>query len=398
MSMDCDILVAGGGISGLVTAAAFGQAGYTVICVDTNPPMNTLNANQIDLRTTAILQPAQEFLARIGIWDYLLPHATPLQSLRIIDVDQGETSPRVIRKFDATEISEKPFGWNIQNSRIIDTLALFLKKLNHVECWYGKAAVSLFTRQAEARIGLDDGTCIRTRLLLACDGRSSRMRQAAGINVRTRHYGQKALAFVVSHLIPHHHTSTEIYQSGGPFTLVPMTDIDHTPTSAVVWMETGSKAHDLLSLPEPQFEEAITHRSAHQFGHLKLISCRSAWPVISQFATQLSSERVALLAESAHVVPPIGAQGLNMSLADISTLLDLVQKNPTDVGDRSVLDAYQKNRTRAIRLRVGGIDVLNRFSMSIAQPLRDLRATGLSFVHDIKPMRQAVMRVMLGTK
>ncbi|MCY4303375.1 MAG: FAD-dependent monooxygenase [Aestuariivita sp.] len=398
MRIDCDILIAGGGISGLLSAVAFGQAGYNVICIDPNPPINNLDSNHVDLRTTAILQPAQKFLARIGIWDYLSPHATPLQSLRIMDVDHGETSPRLVREFDSTEISEEPFGWNLQNSKIIQTLSLFLEKLNHVECWYGKAAVSLLTRQAEAHVGLDDGTFIRTRLLLACDGRSSRMRQAAGISVRTRHYGQKALAFVVSHPIPHNYTSTEIYQSGGPFTLVPMADIDNAPTSAVVWMETGRKANDLLSLPETEFDEAITLRSCHQFGPLKLISRRSVWPIISQFATRLSGERIALLAEAAHVVPPIGAQGLNMSLADIFTLLDLVKKNPMDVGDRSILDAYQNKRTKDIRLRVGGIDLLNRFSMSIAQPLRDVRAAGLSFIHNIRPVRQAVMRAMLGAK
>ena len=36
---DCEIFVSGGGIAGLITAAAFGSAGYSVICVDPAPPV-----------------------------------------------------------------------------------------------------------------------------------------------------------------------------------------------------------------------------------------------------------------------------------------------------------------------------------------------------------------------
>jgi 2-octaprenyl-6-methoxyphenol hydroxylase len=67
------------------------------------------------------------------------------------------------------------------------------------------------------------------------------MRRALGIGVRTTRYGQKALAFAVTHPEPHRNVSTEIHRSGGPFTLVPLPDREGKPASAVVWMERGGR-------------------------------------------------------------------------------------------------------------------------------------------------------------
>jgi 2-octaprenyl-6-methoxyphenol hydroxylase len=192
----------------------------------------------------------------------------------------------------------------------------------------GIGTAQLLTRETEARVTLSDGARLRARLVIAADGRNSAVREAAGIDVRTTRYGQKALAFAVTHPIPHENVSTEIHRSGGPFTLVPLPDYTGEdgiarPSSAIVWMERGPEVRRLMALDTPEFEAEMTERSAHLFGPLTLVSRRTVWPIISQTAEALSAERVALVAEAAHVVPPIGAQGLNMSLADIRTLLDL---------------------------------------------------------------------------
>ena len=122
------------------------------------------------------------------------------------------------------------------------------------------------------------------------------------------------------------------------------------------------------------------------------------WPIISQMAERLSATRTALMAEAAHVMPPIGAQGLNMSLADISTLLDLAKATPGSLGDNAMLDAYQHARHRDIQTRVMGIDALNRASMLAAPALRDLRGAALNALYAVKPLRKTLMRVGLGVR
>jgi 2-octaprenyl-6-methoxyphenol hydroxylase len=234
--------------------------------------------------------------------------------------------------------------------------------------------------------------------VIAADGRQSPVREAVGIKVSTTRYGQKALAFAVTHPIPHENVSTEIHRSGGPFTLVPLPDHEGRPSSAVVWMEEGAEAQRLFGLPQDAFEEEMNLRSCLLFGPLELASNRTIWPIISQLADEMAAERVALVAEAAHVVPPIGAQGLNMSLADMRVLLDLAQEDPARLGEWPMLERYAKKRHLEVMARVAGIDLLNRASMLRAQPLRDARAMGLNAIYSLPPVRKTLMQLGLGAR
>ncbi len=398
MTDSCDILISGGGIAGLTAAAAFGTAGFDVVCVDPAPPITERDVDGSDMRTTAFLQPARGLLDQCGLWEKLAPHAAPLQIMRIVDAGGDVPEPRVVRDFDAADISDQPFGWNLPNWLLRREMVNRLAELPNVDFRPGTGTVSLFTRTAHARVGLSDDSRVSCKLVVAADGRGSPMREAAGISVQTTRYGQKALAFAVTHPIPHDNVSTEIHRSGGPFTLVPLPDWQGQPSSAVVWMERGPRAVELLNTEPQAFEAAMTERSCGLFGPLKLASRRTIWPIISQSAERLSGERIALMAEAAHVVPPIGAQGLNMSLGDLRSLLDLAQARPDGLGDTQMLDAYHKDRHTEIAMRVKGIDLLNRASMIETRPLRDARAMGLNALYSLPPVRKTLMQMGLGVR
>jgi len=396
--MDHDILVSGGGIAGLTATAAFAQAGFNVICVDPAKPVTVRDAQGADLRSTAFLQPAHALLEEVGLWTRLAPHAQPLQIMRIIDAGGPEPEARMSKEFDAADISDHPFGWNLPNWLLRREMAAHLETLPNVTYKTGVGARTLFTRTAEARVGLSDSTRVSARLVIAADGRGSPMREAAGINVSTTRFGQKALAFAVTHETPHENVSTEIHRTGGPFTLVPLPDHEGRPSSAIVWMEEGPKAKALYEMSEDSFEVAMNTRSCGVLGLLKLASQRTIWPIISQHADRLSSERLALIAEAAHVLPPIGAQGLNMSLSDIRALRDLAIARPEGLGDAAMLDAFHKARFNDIRLREAGITLLNQTSMLSAAPLRDARAAGLNALYSFAPLRKSIMQMGLGAK
>ncbi|SEG06813.1 2-octaprenyl-6-methoxyphenol hydroxylase [Thalassococcus halodurans] len=397
-ALSFDIVISGGGIAGLTAAAAFGKAGFSVLCVDPAPPITTRDADGADLRSTAFLQPARDFLNDIGLWQVLAPFATPLQTMRIVDAGGEVAEPRVTKDFDAADISEEPFGWNLPNWLLRREISAILNDLPNVEFRPGVKAETLFTRTAQARVGLSDGTKVFAKLVIAADGRNSPMRDAAGIGVQTTRFGQKALAFAVTHSLPHRFVSTEIHRTGGPFTLVPLPDFDGKPSSAIVWMEESAKADALMALDETDFEAAMNERSCELYGPLKLASKRTIWPIIAQKADSLIAERLAVVAEAAHVVPPIGAQGLNMSLKDIATLLDLATKHPEQLGDQLMLDAYERARYGDVKLRVAGITALNRTSMASDQTLRDLRAKGIDLLHGVGPVRHGLMKLGLGAK
>lgn len=393
-----DVLISGGGVAGLTAAAAFGTRGFSVIVVDPSPPVTSEADPAADLRTTAFLQPSIPVLEAAGLWSRLEPHAAPLWTMRIVDAGGATPEPRLVKDFRAEEISTQPFGWNLPNWLLRREMVARLADLPNVRFRPGLATTGLLTREAEALVTLSDGTRVQARLAIAADGRSSTLREAAGIAVRTMRYGQKALAFAVTHPLPHQNVSTEIHRSGGPFTLVPLPDREGLPASAVVWMERGAEIARLAALPVEAFEAEMTARSGSVLGPLKRVSRLTIWPIISQIAARMSAQRLALMAEAAHVVPPIGAQGLNMSLADLRVLLDLIGANPGDPGTAAILSSYHSRRHWEVEARVAGIDMLNRASMMGEPFLRDTRAAALNALYSLSPVRKTLMKAGLGVR
>lgn len=396
MPTQTDILISGGGVAGLTAAAAFASAGFTVTCVEPTAPVTEATAPGADLRTTALLMPSIAVLQAAGLWSRLQPHAAALQIMRIIDAGGSRQEPRQIKDFNAEEVSDQPFGYNLPNWLLRREMLARMAELPNVTFLPGLATATLLTRQDSALVALSDGRQVEAKLVIAADGRNSTMRTAAGIGVKTFRYGQKALTFAVTHQVPHQNVSTEIHRTGGPFTLVPLPDLNGQPASSVVWMDRGAEVQRLAALSDADFEVEINARSCLTLGPLTLASKRLTWPIISQLADRMAGQRIALMAEAAHVLPPIGAQGLNMSLADLACLLDLAQTLP--LGSAEMLQTYHTRRHAEVTARVLGIDALNRASMVSAPLLRNLRAAGLNALHGIAPLRRTLMRAGLGLR
>jgi 2-octaprenyl-6-methoxyphenol hydroxylase len=393
-----DILIVGGGIAGMIAAAAFGASGFKTLMVDPYTPVIEGDQLGADLRSTAFLRPARDLFQKIGIWDALAPHATPLDGLRIVDTVASDDAPtvRTERQFEGRETADEPFGWNFLNWHMRRELMRILPNVSQTETHYGVGFKSMLTRTNSAIVTLTDGTQVEAKLVIGADGRASAVRDAAGIGTSITRYGQKSLAFTAKHSLPHANISTEVYREGGPFTMVPLADIDGQPASAIVWMNKGPKALDLLHMNTNAFNAEMTKRSAGLLGNMQLASQRGIFPIITQVADRLSAQRVALIAEAAHVLPPIGAQGLNTSLNDLAALLDLCAANPDDLGNTQMLDAYSRARHRDITARAKVVDLFNRVVRSDDHILQSVRLLGLKAVHDIKPVRMGVMRAGLG--
>ncbi len=388
-----DIVISGAGPAGLIAAAAFGAAGFTVLCLDPAAPVTDGAAPDADLRTTAFLGPAQALMARLGLWNDLAAEAMPLRVMRIVD---AAASAPVVRDFVAADIDRGAFGWNVRNWALRAALLSRLSETPGITMRLGTGYAHHVARTGTALVALSDANVVQTRLLIGADGRSSAVRKAAGIGVDVRRYGQKALSFSVTHDAAHDSISTEVHRAGGPFTLVPLPDLEGRPCSAVVWMAPGPEVVRLAALPPAAFSAAATERSAGVLGDLTLATRRQVWPITMQRARALTAERVALVAEAAHAVPPIGAQGLNMSLGDIAALAALAEADPAGLGGPRMLDTYARTRGPELTLRLAGIDALNRASRAGSAPVQALRALGLRALHDVPNVRRAVMRLGLG--
>jgi 2-octaprenyl-6-methoxyphenol hydroxylase len=172
-------------------------------------------------------------------------------------------------------------------------------------------------------------------------------------------------------------------------------DPDGRPCSSVVWMVPGPRAAALAAMDDVGLGAEITAETMGLFGPLRVAGPRAAWPIVAQLATRLTASRLALVAEAAHVVPPIGAQGLNMSLADIEALAQATE-GTADPGAPDLLARYARRQMPRILARVAGVDVLNRAARAEAQPLRDLRGLGLAAIDRLGPLRRLAIRAGMG--
>ena len=388
-----EVLISGGGIAGLTSACAFAKAGFDVVCVDPLPPITDPISTNSDLRSTAFLQPARNTLENAGLWKCFEKYATPLEIMRLADAGGINNEIRMVADFNALEISDAPFAWNLPNWLLRRELVKHIQSLSNVTLLFGQKTGRITTRIAEnlVMVGNEQYSC---QLLIGADGRNSSTRQEMKIPVKTWRYGQKAIAMAVCHSFPHENISTEIHRSGGPFTTVPLPDNNGKHMSSIIWMEKSDRANMLYKMDEEQFNQELNKRSCNILGEIKLASQRNLWPIISQKSREIYGQRFALIAEAAHVIPPIGAQGLNMSLRDLEALLELT--NSHEIGSTSHLEAYHAERKSDIDLRIRGVDALNRAAMAENQNLRTLRLKALQTLHGLAPIRKTLMKKGLG--
>lgn len=391
-----DVLVSGGGPAGLAVALGLAAEGLETVCVDAKP----LDASADGPRTTALLTPSIAYLDRIGVWPGLSPKTTPLRVMRLLDVAADGEVIRKSAPFRAEDLDKDAFGSNVANSDLRAALLAAASAQPRIDVRAPARTAHLTRRDDAAFATLDDGVRLRADLVVAADGRESAVRAGAGLRVRRWRYRQSALVCLVSHPKPHDGVSTEIHRVGGPFTLVPHTDgPDGRPRSGIVWMMDHDEAARRSTLTVDAFAEEATAWSMGALGPLTLASERSRWPIQSMLADRFAARRLALAGEAAHVVPPIGAQGLNMSLADAAALVDMARDaraRGRDIADERALNRYARARRADAAARVLGTAALNVAAIGAIRPIRDARRLGLSALFDAPPARRFAMRIGLG--
>jgi 2-octaprenyl-6-methoxyphenol hydroxylase len=240
-------------------------------------------------------------------------------------------------------------------------------------------------------ISLAEGGKARGKLAIAADGRNSAIRAAAGIDTRTWSYGQVAIAADFRHSRPHANITTEFHRRAGPLTVVPLPG----DVSSLVWVETPIEAKRLVALEEKAFLGELSARLQGLLGQLCDLGPRAVFPLMGLQAEHMGRKRTALVGEAAHVIPPIGAQGLNLGLRDAACLADCASAahaEGADVGADAVLGAYQASRAPDVLSRTVFVDLLNRSLLLDFLPAQALRGLGLHLLANAGGLRRLLMR------
>lgn len=375
-------IVVGSGPAGLTTALALAEGGIKTVLVGKRPA-------KPDNRTTALLAGSVTALRTLGVWDHCAAYAAPLRTIRIVD-DTGRLwrAPEV--KFDADEIALEAFGYNIENRHLVEALERRARSLSTLQVIEGEVSAVL-PKTDDITVKLKDGVALHASLVVGADGRRSVCRDAAGIDVDDRRYPQVALTVCARHSRPHHDASTEFHTPTGPFTLVPLPGL----RSSLVWVLDPTQAEELATLDDDDLSGEIERASHSILGKMIVEPGRGMFPLHISTARRFADKRIALVGEAAHVVPPIGAQGLNMGLRDAAAIGELAvgaYRRRHDIGGADVMAGYDRMRRSDIGTRTFAVDLLNRTLLSDFLPMQSARGLGLYMIDRIGPLRRAVMR------
>jgi 2-octaprenyl-6-methoxyphenol hydroxylase len=205
---------------------------------------------------------------------------------------------------------------------------------------------------------------------------------------------QAALVLNFQHRAPHNDTSTEFHTESGPFTFAPLTG----NRSSMVCVVTPDEAEALRAMSDEELEREIERRAHSILGKMKADSPRGIFPLRTEIAERFGAKRIALIGEAGHVLPPIGAQGLNLGIRDAATIAELVADADNDPGSDEVLAEYDRRRASDVRGRTRFVDFANRSLMSEFLPLHAARGLWLYLANQSGMVRRALMRQGLGPR
>jgi 2-octaprenyl-6-methoxyphenol hydroxylase len=388
--MSCDVAVVGAGPAGIAAALALAQVGTDVVLIGPAPPM--ASAAGPETRTAALLASSVDFLKRLQVWDALVPYAAPLKVIRIVDASRSLfRSPDIA--FEARELGLEAFGYNVANTAL--NAALYERAEAALTKVIPASVEGISLGERAAQLTLDGGRTVTARLVAGADGRRSICRDAAGIETSEWRYDQGAIATSFRHIHPHDGVSTELHKELGSVTTVPMPD---PLLSSLIWVGATAEINALMACNEARFAALLQDRIGETLGTISDVGPRAAFPVAGLTAKRLAQRRTALIGEAAHILPPIGAQGLNLGLRDAAALADCVAgalRQGRDPGGLAVLASYIRARQLDVLSRTVGVDLLNRSLLTSLLPVQAARGVLLAGLNAFAPLRRLVMRAGL---
>lgn len=381
MPANFEVIVAGGGPVGLTASLLCARLGLSTAAV-----IPVLSHMQPDRRTAALFTGSIALLRNLNLWEALAVHAAPIQGIRIVD-DRGHLlrAPEAVFRADEQDLTE--FGFNVANAALSDALMAAVRDEPNLTLI--PAAVATLTEGADGvDLVTDCGRRIVAQVVVGADGRKSTVRRGAGIVTRDWSYPQAATVTTFGHQLQHQGLSTEFHRQHGPLTTVPMQGL----SSSLVWVDSPDEAARLAGLDDAGFRQELEARLQGLLGSVTELGPRGSFALTGMAAETLGRGRVALIGEAGHVMPPIGAQGLNLGLRDAAALAEALSEARGDASWCRAVSRYAARRAPDVTARMTAIDALNRSLLSDFLPAHLARGFGLFALTALGPLRRYVVR------
>ncbi|MBJ6132790.1 ubiquinone biosynthesis hydroxylase [Ochrobactrum sp. Q0168] len=387
-----DLLIAGGGYVGLVTAVAVKSAApHLSVPVADGAPAGSWKT---DPRASSIAAAASRMLDQLGCWQEIVPDAQPITEMVITDSRVSDPVRPVFLTFSGDVDPGEPFAHMVEN-RVLNTALHNKADALGITFLEATSVESFETKPETVTVSLSNGDTIETRLLIAADGARSRLRDQAGIKMVNWDYGQSGIVCNVSHEKPHGGRADEHFLPAGPFAILPLKG----NRSSLVWTERTADADRLIREDDFVFEAELEQRFGHRLGALHVEGPRRAFPLGLTLAREFVKPRFALVGDAAHRIHPIAGQGLNLGFRDAAAIAEVIVETDRlglDIGSFAALERYQSwRRFDTVQMGVT-TDILTKLFSNDNPAIRSIRDIGLGLVDRVPSLKSFFIKQAAG--
>ncbi len=384
--MKKDLVIIGAGPIGLALACSLAKTSLKVAVIEKRA-QKSLASPQPDGRDIALTRYSKKILNDLGVLNQIPTSViSPIKEARVLNGD----SPSSLH-FDAYDAQQEALGYLVPNYLIREALYKVFQDTPNTELIPEMSVASVEACQKNASVTCSDGRCIDTALIVASDGRFSKIRNQAGISAAMEDFGHSAIVCKMTHEKPHNNVAYECFQYGRTLAVLPLTG---NQASIIITMPTD-QSDVTCKMEEKAFNYDIQHRFSNRLGKMWLVGKRHTYPLVSVYANQFVKSRLALLGDAAVGMHPVTAHGFNFGLRGQDTLAKLIQSSIAqggDIGSLSMLKKYQTKHRRATRpLYLGTNAIVKLFTNDAAIP-KLVRQVVLRCCDQVGPAKRAIMR------
>lgn len=390
--MECEtrerVIIVGGGHAGLLLALGLASRGIRSTVID--PGDMEGDASPFDGRALALMYGSRLVMERLGAWAGIHPHVHPVCAVDVLD---RATESRVT--YEASEVGDHPFAYGIENRLLRQGLRHAAGFAPAVEILKSGRVADIERQSDGVVVILADGRRRAGALVVGADGRSSLVREHAGIKAERRTYDQVALTFAVRHTRPAGDRVREFLRPAGPLALLPI----GPQLTSITWADRPSRVARLVAATSEQLGQALRGEIDDVLGALDVVGRPAAYPLAAHVARRFAAPRLALVGDAAHGLHPIHAQGFNVGVRDIGMLAELLGEARAagrGLGDADALVRYTRTRQADASLTLAMTDGLARLFSNDLEPAKLVRGFGLGALRRVAPLRRLAMRRGMG--